>query len=271
MAKKSILKKFNWAAFLFCPIWAVAHEVKEGYWGFVPGFWTIVGIYLGCCGNELAYESQNWKYTCEKDLEEREKKWYRVIYVLLLCIFMIFLLFKVKDAYIVYRNDKIYEENYQRGLDLKEDSIKQTLKLINSDVFKKKEKEIVYEYYGITYTFNLEKTKDKINVNIENFSDYEDYKDLSKDYKLDVKLSKDINISKTTIVMKGQTEEGVDDSGGYELNGDEPYNYYYWAFYFEDNKLSYAELIRVYKAKGDMKKERVIDKITKNQVSKVIK
>ena len=38
--------------------------------------------------------------------------------------------------------------------------------------------------------------------------------------------------------MKGKTEEGVDDSGGYELNGDEPYNYYYWAFYFEDNKLS---------------------------------
>ena len=81
--KKSILKKFNWAAFIFCPIWAVAHEVKEGYLGFIPGFWTIIGLYLGCCGNELAYESQSWKYTCEKDFEEREKKWYRAIYIFL--------------------------------------------------------------------------------------------------------------------------------------------------------------------------------------------
>jgi hypothetical protein len=71
---QSELKKWNWAAFLLAPVWALANNLDK--WAilcFVPGVNIIVLFYLGSNGNVIAFRKSKIKSMA--DFMIVQKKW----------------------------------------------------------------------------------------------------------------------------------------------------------------------------------------------------
>ncbi len=67
------LKKWNWAAFLWGPIWAIGHSVWIGLLVFIPYVGFIMAIVLGLKGTQWAWEKNT--YSSIDEFKLKQKKW----------------------------------------------------------------------------------------------------------------------------------------------------------------------------------------------------
>jgi MFS family permease len=77
------LEGFNWAAFLWGGIWAIAHRVWIGLWAFVPVLGLIMNVLLGLKGHEWA-----WRAGAVPDVDrfnKSQRNWVIVWLAVLVC------------------------------------------------------------------------------------------------------------------------------------------------------------------------------------------
>ncbi len=74
------LKKWNWAAFLWGPIWAIGHSVWIGLLGFVPYVGIIMLFVLGAKGNQWAWEKNT--YSSIDEFKLKQKKWIKAWFII---------------------------------------------------------------------------------------------------------------------------------------------------------------------------------------------
>lgn len=67
------LKGWNWGAFFFNWIWAFGNQVWIGMLGLLPCIGILMSIYLGVCGNELAWKTGRWQSV--EQFKAVQKKW----------------------------------------------------------------------------------------------------------------------------------------------------------------------------------------------------
>lgn len=67
------IKRWNWGAFLLCPIWCIRHGIWHGLLLLVPIFGFFVPFWLGATGNQKA-----WVKNCHESVEvflRRQRRW----------------------------------------------------------------------------------------------------------------------------------------------------------------------------------------------------
>ena len=101
---KIVYSKWNWGAFSFGPIWAIAYRIYWPLFMFIPylilknygeitslSIWLITNTILAIKGDEWAYKRQTLEY---KDFENCQKRWNVFAYVFLILIaFVLSILF----------------------------------------------------------------------------------------------------------------------------------------------------------------------------------
>ena len=70
------IRGWNWGAFLFGPIWGIAHGVWIGLLVLVPYVGLVMMFVLGAKGNEWAWRNRRWSDIAE--FKETQKKWARL-------------------------------------------------------------------------------------------------------------------------------------------------------------------------------------------------
>ena len=90
------LKKWNWGAFLWGPIWAIGNNTWIGLLGFIPYVGLIMAIVLGIKGNEWAWQNKNWNSF--QHFKETQKKWVKAWFITFLVIFTLCILIGLAAA-----------------------------------------------------------------------------------------------------------------------------------------------------------------------------
>lgn len=86
------IKGWNWGALLLNWIWAIGNRVWVGLLSIIPVIGLFVMLYLGCKGNELAWQSRNW--TDVSDFRKTQKVWGTIglaAWMITLCVCMLLL------------------------------------------------------------------------------------------------------------------------------------------------------------------------------------
>lgn len=83
----SAINKWNWAAFLWGPIWAIGHKVWIGLLAFIPFVGWIMNIVLGVKGSQWAWQKNN--YASVEQFKAKQIKWVKAwfIFVVLIALF----------------------------------------------------------------------------------------------------------------------------------------------------------------------------------------
>ncbi len=69
------LNQWNWAAFLWGPIWAWGHRVTLGWLFFIPYVNIVMFFVFGANANKWAWEAK--KYQSVEQYKAKQKKWVR--------------------------------------------------------------------------------------------------------------------------------------------------------------------------------------------------
>lgn len=67
------LDKWNWGAFLICPIWGICNGVPSMIFSVLPLVGFAMCIVAGIKGNKWAWENKRWKSV--EEFEKTQKKW----------------------------------------------------------------------------------------------------------------------------------------------------------------------------------------------------
>ena len=67
------VKKWNWGAFLLCPIWSVSNNVFIGLLSIIPFVGFVVAIILGAKGSDLAWQKKQWESI--EHFQQVQRKW----------------------------------------------------------------------------------------------------------------------------------------------------------------------------------------------------
>ena len=91
------LKRWNWAAFLWGPVWAIGHNVWIGLLTLIPYVGLVMFFVLGAKGNQWAWEKNS--YGSLEQFQARQNKWIKAWFLTLglLIVLAVFIPFLVRN------------------------------------------------------------------------------------------------------------------------------------------------------------------------------